>query len=84
MIQQFPSIPSPPSVHHAFSFQFRDRFIENNPSVSMDRRSFTSAAPSSDIELDVQTNPPSSPRPNARDIPDMPPLPTREVEFDLA
>ncbi|KJA28487.1 hypothetical protein HYPSUDRAFT_197344 [Hypholoma sublateritium FD-334 SS-4] len=79
MIQQFPSIPSPPPVHHAFSIQFRDRF---NSSVSMDARSFTSAAPSSDIELDVQTIPPSSPKSfNARDIPDVPPLP---VEFDLA
>lgn len=62
------TIPSPPP----FSLQFRDRFIENNPGIPLDTRSFVSAVPSSDIELDVQTLPPSTPRRSYSYIPPLP------------
>ncbi|KAF8204003.1 hypothetical protein BJ912DRAFT_919972 [Pholiota molesta] len=87
VIQHFPAIPCPRSVAPpSFAlFHLRDRFKEFDPAFNAEVRSMVSAVPSSDLELDVQTAPSSSPRiPLPRELPKIPDIPRHSDQISLA
>ncbi|KAF9486492.1 hypothetical protein BDN70DRAFT_926725 [Pholiota conissans] len=72
VIQHFPISPSPQPILPTASFAFRDRFFEADPSRNAEARSIISAVPSSDLELDLQTVPPTPKTTVPRELPRIP------------